>query len=125
MTRPFFPALLPTSISCEHWDTHGAYPLHLGIWGYPRGMVPIGFWAKLKTPKTHHPDYQNDKFGVFSASLGKTLGVNQFCSHRKAVSAYHPWVSVISDPPGFPLFGVGLGRPPLANSPTSEGDLAI
>ena len=62
--------------------------------------LKIGFWTKLETPKTHHFDYQNQKFGVDSASLRKTLGVNQLYFHYKTVSAYHPWVSVISDPPG-------------------------
>ena len=44
--------------------------------------------------------YEVRKFGVFSASASKTLGVNQLYFHHKTVSAYHPWVSVISDPPG-------------------------
>ena len=46
-------------------------------------MSPPAPRAKRKTPKTHHFDYQNQKFGVDSASLSKTLGVNQLCFHLK------------------------------------------
>ena len=37
--------------------------------------------AKRKTSQTHHFESQNQKFGVDSASLSKTLGVNQLCFH--------------------------------------------
>ena len=67
----------------------------------------IGFWAKLKTPKTHHSGYQNEKFGVDSASLSKTLRVNQIYFHHKTVSAYHPWLSVFSDPRECSSYGCG------------------
>ena len=60
----------------------------------------IWFWAKFKTPKTHNSVYQNQTIGVDSASLSKTSRVNQLYFHHKMVSAYHPWVSVISDPTG-------------------------
>ena len=56
------------------------------------------FWVKLKTPQTHHSEYQKQKIWVFSASLSKTLGVNQLYFHHKTVSAYHLWVHVFSDP---------------------------
>ena len=62
--------------------------------------LKIWFWGKTQTPKTHHSDYQNEKLGVESASLSKTLGVNQLYFHLKKVFAYHPRVFVISDPPG-------------------------
>ena len=53
--------------------------------GTPR-RVPPAPRAKRKTPKTHHFDYQNQKFGVDSASLSKTLGINQICFHL----THHP-----------------------------------
>ena len=75
------------------WGTQDTPGDTLGNTGHPGGTTftqQNGFWAKLKTSKTHNSDYQNQQIKVFSASVRKTLGINQLYFHRKTVFAYHP-----------------------------------